>query len=533
MRACSKVCVLLAVFLFLGTRSQAREFIVMVYNVENLMDIDDVNAYASYAALTANPYPYTPLKLLTKLQNLAFIFKQVNDGRGPEIALLNEVETDKTPLTTHVDYAEWLEKYKETTYKAMLTQKNIPDEIKKLPATFWILKALADEGMKGYALTHAAPPPQEEKLQAVHNVTLSRFPIKDRLSFLIPRGREILEVHHNIDGHTLITFNNHWKSGAGSYEFELARVDSARVLRHRVNEILYDDPHADVIIAGDFNAHYNQSVYLQTVSGRKENQGKPPRASINFVLQAQGKEEETAQKGRPVFYNLWAELPHEQRKSDTFQGNWGTLIQMMVTRGLYDFKGIQYVDNSFKNLIIDGVNTIRGGRPRGWTFYGKHGGGYSDHFPILARYRVVQDNDPNRVLELENPSSEDLSQSPILKVKLPEPDLEKAEDASVLIGAKDEKIVASMGEIFRVKGRVIFKNPLLILVNGCAFSVHGEERKTRLWLRGLPLDSEVEFYGELTDYEDHLQFTILKDIHVLRPPVSPSEIHVDEELGDE
>ena len=52
----------------------------------------------------------------------------------------------------------------------------------------------------------------------------------------------------------------------------------------------------------------------------------------------------------PDLYNLWFELPVEQRYSEVWRGRRGTLMHLLVTRGLYDAAGISYVDGSFNKL---------------------------------------------------------------------------------------------------------------------------------------------------------------------------------------
>jgi hypothetical protein len=503
-----------------------QEFTVLIYNVENLMDIDDKNDYDDYKPATANPHPYSPRKLRTKLKNIAFIFKQLNNGKGPDIALLNEIETDKTPEPTTTNYNELLKKYSNTNYTKMLDAdktSEISEDIRNLPATFWLLKALADEGMTGYSVTYPARIREDNEIGNVQNITLSKFPIIQRRSLPAPRARDILEVHHNINGHTLITFNNHWKSGAGSYPEELDRIGAAELLRHRVLEILFDDPHADIILGGDFNANYNQTVYLNDSRTRDRRENKnllTPRSSINDILKAQGFEKLTATTGKPELYNLWAELPLEQRGSDEFNGVWGTLMQMMITRGLYDFHGIQYIDNSFNVLILP-ENSDRAGRPRAWTFYGPTGGGFSDHLPICARFRAVADNNKDKTLDLVavRPSNEDLSQSPLRRVNFPNVDFRSVSLASTLVGAEPQKIIDSMSEVFRIKGRVAYKNPTLIDINGELFSVFSPSQKITAWINALPIKSEVEFIAELTEHQGNLQFLIFSERGIVSPPL--------------
>ncbi len=512
--------------LFFVTNTRALEFTVMINNVENLMDIDGVNFYDDYKELTPLPHPYSPRKLRTKLENLAFIFKQINNGEGPEIALLCEIETDKTPPATATNYSELLQKYASTTYKKMLDydrNADVPEDIRDLPATFWLVKALADEGMRGYNVSYAARTRSIQETGNVHNVTLSKFPITARRSLPAPAARDILEVHHNIDGYTFITFNNHWKSGAGSYSFENDRAGAAALLRHRVLEILDENPHADILLGGDFNAYYNQSTYLNDSSTRNRTENsslRVPHSSINDVLGAQGFEKKTAETGNPVFYNLWAELPLEERKSDEYNGIWGTLMQIMITRGLYDHNGVQYIDNSFSTLILQ-QNSDRVGRPRRWTFYGKNGGGFSDHFPLIARFRIVPDNDTSRLIDLVSvrPSNEDLSSSPLNRVKYPAVDFRTVPHIRTILD-DEAKVITSMGELFRVSGSVLYKNPVLLNIGPqVPLSVFARGTTLTAWLYSLSIGQEVEFVGELNEYNGNLQMVLFTDRAIVTPPI--------------
>ena len=128
---------------------------------------------------------------------------------------------------------------------------------------------------------------------------------------------------------------------------EKTRVENARTLRARVDEILRDDPHADIILGGDFNSQYNQHQRYPAME----------RTGIDDVLGARGDELGIRDaRQAPGLYNLWYELPTAERGSDTYRGEWGTLIQLIVSRGLYDRRGVQYVDNSFGVGRFPGLN---------------------------------------------------------------------------------------------------------------------------------------------------------------------------------
>ncbi len=102
--------------------SQAREFTLISYNVENLFDADQVAIYEDYAE-SGKPDAYSPAKMLVKMQSIGKVLQSFNNGDGPEIACFNELEMDFTPDSKVSDYAGFLEKYKDTTAEKMLTSE--------------------------------------------------------------------------------------------------------------------------------------------------------------------------------------------------------------------------------------------------------------------------------------------------------------------------------------------------------------------------------------------------------------------------
>ena len=60
---------------------------------------------------------------------------------------------------------------------------------------------------------------------------------------------------------------NHWKSGASSEEMEKVRVGNAKVLKGRVDELFEENPKVYLVLAGDFNADYNQKQGMDCRNG--------------------------------------------------------------------------------------------------------------------------------------------------------------------------------------------------------------------------------------------------------------------------
>ena len=200
-------------------------FQVVAYNVENLFDVDGVSLYSDY-----KQGMYGITELGNKLKAITSTLKKIGGVTGPEVILLQEIEVDRTPS-------------------------------KILSATDELLRELKLNGLGPYYFRLGYNPKDPpEKWPAVHCLTLSKFPIIESRLHPIERARPILETTILVNGHNLTLFNNHWKSGASSPEMELHRIQNAEVLRKRIDELVREDPKIDLLVGGDLNSHYNQSV---------------------------------------------------------------------------------------------------------------------------------------------------------------------------------------------------------------------------------------------------------------------------------
>lgn len=348
-------------------------FAVVAYNVENLFDVDGVALFDDYQQDSeTDPFGYGRAKFLTKLETIAAALHTVNDGAGPEVVLFQELEADFTPESTVEDFDAFLAQYAGTTAAAMLTAEWSPDYA-GYPASAWLLKALADHGLDGYEVV-TAPAKGLDSGVAHTNAVFSKFPIRQVRRHPLHQARDIIEAELDVGGRPLIVYVNHWKSGASNPGREPVRVENAKVLRALVDARLEADPAADIIVAGDLNSHYNHSILYPGIE-----------TGINDVLGSDGDES----FGGNDLYNLWFELPPEARYSEVWRGRRGTLMHMLLTPGLYDQNGVNYVDGSFDKLVLPGVNADAIGRPLEWHFTGRTGGGASDHFPVCARFTTA------------------------------------------------------------------------------------------------------------------------------------------------
>jgi hypothetical protein len=231
--------------------------------------------------------------------------------------------------------------------------------------------------------------------------------------------------------------------------------------------------------------------------------------AMNDVLGSQGNELAVRGKQRDL-YNLWFELPPDERGSDTFQGEWGTLIQMLVTRGLYDYRGVQYVDNSFSVARFDGLNVDAKGWPKRWTAEGPAGGGWSDHFPVYATFRTVADNRADRYLSLRKPAVERAEEPVARKIDYRNVDFEKtaltAEQIPAGTSLRSEKF---NGKLVRVDGVVAEGKRLGVRFLGEVYDVWSFDEALRAKLRAdYAAGQPIKFYAELGRYKGRWQFVI-------------------------
>lgn len=471
------------------------ELIVMVYNVENLFDVDGRALFPDYG-----PEHYGPRHLRTKLSNLVRVVRAVGAGRGPDIILFQELEADQTPADSPLDAAAFLQQYRQTTLSAMLSEP-VAAPVRDLPAEALLLKALHDAGLGPYELRvgRFRTDPTGRKIAHV-NATFSRLPILEARTHASPGARGTLEVVHDAGGHRLITFNAHWKSGASGAPAERIRIGNARVLRDRLHQLLAADPHADIIVGGDLNSHYDQAVRHAAFG----------ELALYHVLGSRGDELGLQQPGGPDLYNLWYELPPQQRGSDVYQGEWGTLMHLLLTRGLYDCRGVQYVDNSFRVAILDDINAQPGSRvPWRWTFDAADGQGVSDHFPLYARFRVVEDQDPNRYLPLVNPGRPD--PAPPAPRRVDYGAVQRTQVPAVRELGSDAAIrqARRIGQVYLVEGTVSGERPFRLRVFAEDYLVWAFDLDLRRQIyRRYQVGDRFTILGELGQHRGQWQFIV-------------------------
>ncbi len=479
----------------------ARPYKLVVHNIENLFDADGYAVFQDYRPVDADGNPqYTPAHLLTKIQNHARLMARYNDGSGPDVIVFSEIESDFTPLPDGArhDHFAVLQRYADVTLAEMLGEL-FDEEIADLPSEILLLKGFEDHGLTGYDLAVAYE--RDENHRPTHvqkNVIFSRLPIMHEKTRIHPveGARPILEVWLDVDGHGLAVFANHWRSRASDREMERIRIQNAQVLKDRLDALRAENPAVDFILGGDFNSDYNQSHRYPYMK----------KTAVNDVLRSVGDERKVKRGNTDAVYNLWYEYDINRRGSDTFRGYWGTLMQIMISSGMYDFQGVQYVDNSFDVGRFPGKNVyVNSGAPARWYFFGD-GGGYSDHLPISMKFTVVDDDDPETKLTLVDPGVNDDEQWDPIPVSYEIPAREYVLLPDQYAG-RELRSEEFFDRLFYVTGTITGARQ--IEVNGQFYDLFSHDRQLRDHLSHLGgTGEEVRFIGRLGMFRGNWQFVI-------------------------
>lgn len=477
-------------------------FQVVVYNVENLFDLDGVAQYEDYAPFEADGQTprwtaerlHTKLKLTAKL--LAHHLK--HNGNSPEIICFQELERDHTPQHTVDDYTSFLEQHKDTPLLNLLAAAETDEKLQSLPTEALLLKAIIECGGPSYYIAKPPLEPAASDKPPHMNVVFSVFPIAKTIAHPVEDARDILEVHLTLpSGDNLIIFNNHWKSGASNPAFEATRRQNAGVLRSRLDKIRAQEPDAAILLAGDFNSHYDQRQLL----------GEKTVTALNDVLGSGGNKGSLKDSSSKSLYNLWYDLPPEQRGSDIFRGNWGTLMQMIITPGLVDKKGVDYADGSFRSHPIAGLNAEkRWLTPIGWHFYGK-GHGYSDHLPISALF-TYGDADSVTSRPPQLPLVATLNDEGRLTIDYPQFRKTQVHSIRELRNFDAHTLAQNFGELYFINTRLENSERPTLKIGKRLFELYGGHPEVAEWLRSLKPKQRIRIYGMLDEYKGQLQFTI-------------------------
>lgn len=318
---------------FLTDASCQTSFGVAFWNVENLFDTTNSSNTIDEDFTPGGRYAWDESKLAEKLDRLSQVIVQMDSEHNLGILGLAEIEN-----------AGILERLNAQHLKAgfKIIHRESPDE----------------RGIDCAILYD----PEAVKLQSRHFIPVQLSGGE--------KTRDILEAAFVVDKGVapLHVFINHWPSRwGGQLETEPYRIQAARTIRSRIDEILSVNASADIIIMGDFNDN-------------------PDDKSIHEILRARDPAGELLPGD--LVNASWNLHQNPEKGTYVYKGSWQVLDQTILSSAMFD--------TQYFRCELDDVHTFspaylfeKEGRYTGWPFRmyrsGKYQGGYSDHLPILCK----------------------------------------------------------------------------------------------------------------------------------------------------
>ena len=311
--------------------SEAKGYLFCFWNVENLFDDREDHRVSKADQEYDRWFARDPAILRLKLANLSKALIGLNDGRGPDILAVAEVES--------VRAAELLRE---------ALNERLPDGV---PRYEHVLMKEVPGGR------HIAP------------AILTRLPVRGDRTRVHGRLLRILEGRVAVDGHELVVIASHWTSRLTDKDGE-RRAHYGDQIYGTFKAMYKSNPAVDVIICGDFN-------------------DPPDAASVTRHLHATGDIDAVRRNDdEPLLLDFFADKDPDQFGTHYYK-RWYIFDQIVVSPGMLDGAGWDCDPASAQT-----VNTLyRPGdrQHRPWRFGNEHEKferGTSDHFPVTVRLRV-------------------------------------------------------------------------------------------------------------------------------------------------
>ncbi|MCF8260441.1 MAG: hypothetical protein K9J12_06680 [Melioribacteraceae bacterium] len=307
---------------------------VSSWNLQNLFDTVDDPEKNDEDFLPNGNYKWDDERLNVKLSNMGNVIRFMNNGKGPDILGVQEVE-NKSMVDSLVGM-----NFKDKNYRVAYEES--PD----------------NRGIDNGLVFNAD---KLELLRVVgHEVILpDKYPT-----------RLILQTDFKYLDDTLHVFVNHWPSRRGGEEKSAPnRATAAKKLKSIVDSLFAKDTGANIIIMGDFN-------------------DEPNNMSIELVLGAEPFNCSES-KEQSKLYNLAYENFDEGWGTYLYQGDWNMLDQIIISNSPESY--LKYICSSFEIVKPDYMVQKQGRyKDAALPTYGgrTYLGGYSDHYPVSVKFVI-------------------------------------------------------------------------------------------------------------------------------------------------
>ncbi len=389
----------LAVSFFLGVESrlhaQQRRLSIMEYNVENLFDTLHAENLSDEEFTPRGSYQWTSRRYWSKLSRLSRVIAGAGGLQPVDLVALVEVENDS--VMSHL------------TQRTKLWRMGYEYLITHSPDRRGVNVALLYQ-------PHRFRPFAKDSLRVLP-LYLSQRPTRD-----------VLHVAGELfTGDTLDVFVCHLPSRRGGKQAQVYRELWGDRLRGYVDSVMRLRRFPKVIVTGDFNAFYPESIFTNNLSvrlpaergGEVEEMEEAKEAKevgeVGEVEEAE-KAEKTERDATPISQQMdGVAMSHTPRFSERcysstslyllsyrlharngiagtykFQGEWNQLDHFIVNGGLLQSDGDSRLHTSSSDcrivdfpFLLETERSGEGVRPKRTYLGTYYHGGYSDHLPLL------------------------------------------------------------------------------------------------------------------------------------------------------
>jgi predicted extracellular nuclease len=342
------VSVLILLFSYNCSAQSDDTLFVAFWNLQNLFDTSEDPIINDEEFLPGSELEWTEERLDKKMYNLSRVIRMMNNGSGPDILGVCEVENEATLI-------DMVNKYlSDLSYQVAYIES--PD----------------NRGIdNGLIFKH-----NKFKLISTQADTVK---LADDWPTRLIFGVNLL-THVN---EAITVFVNHWPSrSGGQLESEPNRIAAAQTLRDAVNRIFKANSESDIFIIGDFNDEPLNRSILETLGA---NPLKCDSLNTDFELISEKE-----------LFNLSYESFENEEGTYKYKDDWNMLDQIIVSRSLVTGKNCNYICGTFDIFKPEFLIT-HSGKYAGTPFptYGgkRYLGGYSDHFPVTAEFLMNRSED--------------------------------------------------------------------------------------------------------------------------------------------
>lgn len=322
-------------------QSAARNsFYVANWNVENLFDTINNPNKNDEEFLPGSTKEWNVYRYETKIHNLATVINFMNDGCAPDILGVEEVENIN--VLKNLTYSLPSRDY-------VIVFRNSPDERGIAAALIYDRSVFMIDSVAALKVELPAKTPTRDILHVV--------------------------LIHKKSGNKIHIYVNHWPSKRGGEEkSEPNRIAAAEVLKASLDTLEQTAPNSEVIILGDFNENPDDAAIIKTLGANSYRC-----------------EQKVLPKGN--FIDIASQKFENGEGSYLFGGKWEMIDQIILSKSLFRKNRIRYRCNSFEIIKPDFMVFKEGERKGGAipTYEGnRYIGGYSDHFPVGAKFFVKE-----------------------------------------------------------------------------------------------------------------------------------------------